>query len=406
MNKSIQPFFIFGIARSGTNLISGILNTHPNLNVILDPLLPFFKSARDQWLYDSSEEELKKKYPPNLSLQDYYFDPLGFKLLDFILSKNFDVLLQDEKLISVISERVKIDTPSFVLKLNNLKINRYDSLLNKIFREIVGLSKTEKKIPGIKEVWSSEFIPALSNLYPKGKFIFVQRDPRAIISSLLALAEKDSSQQAHPPSYMRHWRKEVALIHHLKRLNKFKKRILIIKYEDIVYQPKKNILKLCQFLKIPFSNSMFKPTMGYNGQYSSNSSFEKFDGISTNSVNRWKSFLSNDLKKITEYICGPEMFFLDYINREYFKKSQSNSNVLLSLELLNKLKVSWRSDYGTIDEQISYENKRYELLNSNLPIKQNYNIIRKNFLFEKFFIDLKNKYFDDDNFESEYLKDE
>jgi hypothetical protein len=91
-----RPLFIFGIARSGTNLISGILNSHDKVIIALDPLMPFFKSLRDCHIEESGDKSLINNVKPDMPFQDGYFQSYGYKLIDLILKGTLDYPIKNK----------------------------------------------------------------------------------------------------------------------------------------------------------------------------------------------------------------------------------------------------------------------------------------------------------------------
>ena len=81
-----RPFFIIGSARSGTNLLSRLLDSHREIRVALDPAMPVFRSMRDAIVAHQKNPLLRERFPAVCPFQDYYFEPLGHSLLDAVLS--------------------------------------------------------------------------------------------------------------------------------------------------------------------------------------------------------------------------------------------------------------------------------------------------------------------------------
>ena len=77
-----RHFFVFGIARSGTNLLARMIDRHPAAVCALDPLLPYFKFLRNGIVDLHAPAALRETFSPNAPLQDYYFQACGPALLD------------------------------------------------------------------------------------------------------------------------------------------------------------------------------------------------------------------------------------------------------------------------------------------------------------------------------------
>ena len=101
---------------------------------------------------------------------------------------------------------------------------------------------------------------------------------------------------------------------------------LILRYEDLTIEPEKTLQVLIDFLEIEDDEALRIPTS--NGiPWEGNSQFgDKFQGISSKPVGRWKRELDERDATIIESICA------DYMNRERYEfenKSTLNSRILL-----------------------------------------------------------------------------
>ena len=86
-----KTVFVFGIARSGTNLIAGMLNAHPKVALALDPLMPFFKALRNSVLMSDGDQRARENSSPESPFQDGYFDTGGYRHLDLIMAGKLDL---------------------------------------------------------------------------------------------------------------------------------------------------------------------------------------------------------------------------------------------------------------------------------------------------------------------------
>ena len=75
---------------------------------------------------------------------------------------------------------------------------------------------------------------------------------------------------------------------------------------------------MCNFLKIKYSQNMIdtKKFMGLGEntkKWKPNSNFKSPQkGIYKSSLNKWKSYLNNDLKSFIKFVVGPELKYLGY----------------------------------------------------------------------------------------------
>src|SRR5215468_10298470 len=84
--SGIRPIFVFGIARSGTNLLARLLSAHPAIEIALDPFMPLFNLLRDATLRADAPTKLRSALPVGAPFQDGYQKPAGYQLLDTLLA--------------------------------------------------------------------------------------------------------------------------------------------------------------------------------------------------------------------------------------------------------------------------------------------------------------------------------
>ncbi len=101
----------------------------------------------------------------------------------------------------------------------------------------------------------------LSELFPAAKFIFVVRDPRAIVSSLLKVERKAAGQGRSIGigirTAIRSTRKYLSL--GFAAREKKPDKIHLVVYEDLVNYPERETKKICAFLGIDWAEGMLHP---------------------------------------------------------------------------------------------------------------------------------------------------
>jgi len=83
------------------------------------------------------------------------------------------------------------------------------------------------------------------------KLLFIVRDGRTCISSKL------ERTQADYPTALNYWKHSVSLLKHLQEQ---KLDLLVLKFEDLLRQPREELQKACDFLDISYSESMLSGT--------------------------------------------------------------------------------------------------------------------------------------------------
>lgn len=268
---SNKPIFITGIYRSGTTLISRILDNHPDLNITYDSV-HFMRFSFEQ------------------------YNPINNE-------SNYTNLIQEIE--TRLSKRWKIEVNSkeIIKKIKNEEIN-YAQVYSAIMSELL-LDNSNAKRWGEKTNMCWRKIPDFLEMFHDGKTIVMIRDPRDVLISFKNMTTEPG---------LRYLDSIFASLDSFQYTKKFQnelspKNFEIIKFEDLVNNPKKIIKNLCKFLEIEFKDTMLDSTQFKDkskNKWEGNSAFnKKIIGISKDTVGRWK----NQISKI-------ELYFLEMILQE------------------------------------------------------------------------------------------
>ncbi len=292
--------------RSGTTLLGRLLNSHREVSIATDPYKAFFKTFRNE-----IASICKINVEPDSPLNDYYFSIKQLKLLNEIQNSSFDIPF---RVTSINNLRKSIEasgssySPLIIPHLDIIAGNNYKELFTSMMRLVAKYyGQKHDKIIGFKEVWSDEFILPVAETFTNCKFIQIIRDPRAVFAS------KKMQNGQYPWLFLaRQWRKLSALAWIYQQEGcKFKDRIMLVKYEDLISKSKQTAKKICNHLELEFDSKMIDPSTfvdGKGNRWSQNTSFgtgkREFD---TSAINRWQITLTNYEVDYIEALCGPEM---------------------------------------------------------------------------------------------------
>jgi hypothetical protein len=372
------PFFIVGLPRSGTNLVARMLSRHPQASVALDPCMPVFRAIRDAVIRHHGDAALRRRYPPGLPFQDYYFDPLAPMLLEAMLGANLDMPLpagEIERLRIDCHGRASLESPEMGRRMGALQGRTHGEVLASLFA-ILDVASPGKQWIGCKEVWIEDFIPLLARALPACRFIAIERDPRAVVASLLAMAATDPSQAAHAPSYMRHWRKGIALNRRYQADPALAGRLLLMRYESLVDDPEGGARALCGFLGLDDDPAMF--ALSEDG-WTGNSSYRHAGrDVYAESRDRWQTQLPAEIVAAIDYLCGPEMRLTPYAPAT---PPRLDGRVIAYLLRADRETGSWRSDSGDFHADLAGEVLRHALLEVGDLESESAFMLRRCFLF-------------------------
>jgi LPS sulfotransferase NodH len=221
MNQKIKGrFFLVGCPRSGTTLLQSLIVAHSQIAsfpeskffqriVIPDSIYSKFKLAPlksrqifNNFLEDINRPDLKKKLPLNAFFVEQY-------------------------------------TKSFIQVLDTVTLEEYKSYW---------LEKTPEHLRRINTI---------EKLVEDAKFIHIVRNGIDVIASLYEMTQKYPEIWGKPRElerYINRWETDILISsYHLHKPNHF-----LVKYEDLVANPPEVLSKLCEFMGLPYEESMLE----------------------------------------------------------------------------------------------------------------------------------------------------
>jgi Sulfotransferase family len=268
-STDLSPVLITGAWRSGTTLISRIMNNHPDLDVTYDTV-HFLR----------------------FSLNKY--DPISDR-------KNVERLIKDTS--KRLNERYNLelsvnDTLNALNKTYSYS-SAYDSIMKNLF-----LKKSHKRIWGEKTNLAWTKVPDFMEMFPEGRVIHIIRDPRAVLSSWKKFTHAPGNDYLDSILNCQDSMSKALYYQDVYA----EKRYLMITYEDLVLNTEKVIKRVCKSLDISFNENMLDTSLFTNirGEpWKANSIYNKnMSGISTAVVHKWKDELEDWEMLLNDIVMG------------------------------------------------------------------------------------------------------
>ena len=302
---------VSGVARSGTTLIAECLNQHPRMICAPDPLAEFFRGFL-HFAYHRIHGVIKEAAYP---IDHFYFmgSPRVREFVDRTdLRHDLPDFLKGE-ILERISGRGGYFCPEIREPVKSCASRSFDGLFLEIMNLLYrGSEKNGCVYAGFKDASCQQLFLPMSRTFPGMKFIHILRDPRSVVSSNFM------SDSPYPLLFnIRDWRKSVYYSWKYQTAeSELKGRVITVRYEALVSQPAEILKNVADFLGVPYEESMV------HGKFKApNTSYQekggvagpaKPGGISGEFREKWKQYLSEELRIQIEKFCLPEMIALGY----------------------------------------------------------------------------------------------
>ena len=305
-----EYFIISGIFRTGTTLLTRMLDAHTQVSAMYQPITPFFKMWLTIYLRQSGTLADDPNFPMGI---DTWSRGQYEHFVQHICNVSFEKT-DIEHLKAAIAadlDRDRGEKPRhFLSRLNSLGPGSGREVLAQLY-DIVSadVMDPQTRCFGIKELWIEEFFMPLGRELGI-KSMHLIRDPRAIYASRNygKILEQRKFEKYPLLFIVLAWRRSLKY----ERWNKPRKNeYLPVKYEDFVSDPQPCLERICRLLGIDYSDAMNRPAGLKDGQghsWTSNSSFFTVSGgIYRNALEHWRTVLTDDEVGAIEYLCAPEM---------------------------------------------------------------------------------------------------
>ena len=331
MTKKFEPVFLLCSERSGSNLLVRLLDSHPQFcgpppSHIIRTLalnLTRFGNLKD------NDQNWYKLIEISVSILHNQFGQWQSKLDEETLQE----LVEERSVRGVISAIYQAE-----------------------------MEAQRKQFCAIKENRVYLFLPYLLIAFPQAKYIWLVRDPRD-----MALSWKNSPN--HPGGVRRGagtWQEDQERFRTIYGYLRENDKVHYLRYEDLLQMPESTLTKLCDFLKIPYSSSMFdfyrkKETMENASRIANWQNLAK--PLMFANSGKYVDALSNDEIRSIERLCSAEMvahsYMLTHPRQTYAADEKPKNNDLKS-----------QADYVLSPEEKAIRKARQKIIDhiNTLPI--------------------------------------
>ena len=245
----ITPLFLFSLPRSGSTLTQRILSSHEEIATVSEPwiLLPYLYTLKRQGIHS----EYDHKHTTEAIRQFCLELPNG---------KN-DYLAEIRSFILQLYHKAAKDGEKYFLD----KTPRYSLVVENII-----------------------------DLFPEGKFVFLWRNPLAIVASIVETWTDRKFNLAH---------NQIDLFDGLSNLiaayEKYADKSCVIHYETLLVSPESELRRMFDYLEMPFDVSLLS-TFGdvqLQGKLGDKTGIHQYKSVNQEPLTKWKHTLDNPVRK-------------------------------------------------------------------------------------------------------------
>ena len=286
--------FIAGPAKSGTTLLTSLLDGHPDL-LVLPEETAYFPTVLTK--YGASSRRAQFDYLTQQSLANVLFGGrCKWGRRDYSHFSTRDLLAAFAQA-AFAPENAQRDL--LVLLLES-------------YAQVLGGS------PGTVRYWvektpaNRDHLGTIFARFPQSKVLLTIRDPRALLAAQIQLEQTRRLRRFSIYLTVKHWRTAARLALAQQAASQPDKRVLVVAFRDLLQEPDAWMRRVCGFLGIDYRPTLLRPTK-IGRHWSGNSSAERpFAAISTEPVERWRSQLSLEEIGWVEWHCREWMEPLGY----------------------------------------------------------------------------------------------
>jgi len=284
--------FAAGQAKSGTTLLTALLDGHPQL-LVLPEETAYFPTALHKYARLGRRAQFDYLTKEALS-RILVGGPAEWEKADY---SGFPAAQFRERF-----ERAAFDP---VNAKRDLLVIMMESYAETLGVPLEGIVRWVEKTPA-----NRRFIPQILERFPRAKFLLTLRDPRAILAAQITLEKTRRTREFSVYYCVSHWLQaaQVAL-----RAEAGELPALTTRYEELVHTPAATMKRVCDFLEISFEPQIVLTPTKAGKLWAGNSATQReFAGVTTERAESWKNELSREEIGWVEWHCRELMESLGY----------------------------------------------------------------------------------------------
>ncbi len=286
--------FIAGPAKSGTTLLTSLLDGHPEL-LVLPEETAYFPTVLTK--YGQASRRAQFDYLTRQSLANVLFGgPCKWGRRDYSHFATGELLTAFEQAAFAPANAGR-----------DLLVLLLESYARVLGRSLDSVRYWVEKTPA-----NRDHLDAIFTRFPLSKVLLTIRDPRALLASQIQLEQTRKLRRFSIYLAIKHWRTAARLA--LRQTGgEASERLLVVEFQGLLTAPDAWMRRVCAFLGIAYRSDLLQPTK-IGRHWTGNSAAEQsFQAISTEPADRWRTLLTEEEIGWVEWHCRDLMEPLGYV---------------------------------------------------------------------------------------------
>lgn len=283
-----SPIFILGSHKSGTSLIRSLFDGHPEL-FVLPFETHFLQHAKYHWI----DYRIRRTFPGQPSK-----DGFVKAAKEWIRENNREVNREADSVTAGLLSEPVFDEAIACIREGSAPRQWYEQYFDAIHQALYREELPEERRVVEKSVEHAEFAEDISSEWPDATFVHVVRNPYATLLSIRRFQSADGFPWlgAAYQSLYNSW-------YHLHRNRRHRENYLVVRYEDLVAEPRSTMERVCRHVDVPFREGMLQPTSLGRFWPGNSTTGQDFEGISSERLGEWKQSISGlEVELINRYL--------------------------------------------------------------------------------------------------------
>jgi hypothetical protein len=263
----VGPIVLVGMPRSGSTLYSALLNQAKQVYLINDAY----------FLQEVDKVNAWQKFECESDARDFlkYVEAL---IIRRSAVRNTSVLMNSARMTAD-----QLDAACTAISKVEVRDRNWHSILADIMT--IAAESSGKKQWGWNTPQDLYHIERILSFFPATKFIFLMRDPFAVLKSFKYKPNKDSERRYHPLAQALAWKKAATTLH--KATRQHPENVFLVKYEDLISKTPHEISRINNYLGIEIPTDLKLASLGTNSSFRKQQSTKRLGTKDISNLEAW-----------------------------------------------------------------------------------------------------------------------